>query len=91
MRFTEDELAYLRRFCWEVFHRQDGPGSTVDQCTGHFNEVADLAKVAGVAPEIVDNACALELQDPPPPAAPFPWRSLEHLQQRAQEVRLVHS
>jgi hypothetical protein len=91
MKFTEPELAYLRRFCWEVFHDKDGPGTTIYECRGHFNDLSDLAKDAGVAPEIVDTACSLELRDTPPPATPFPWRSSEHLRQRAQGLTLQES
>jgi hypothetical protein len=91
MKFTKEEAAYLRRFCWDVFHDADGPGTTIYECRGHFNDLNDLAKVSGVAPAIVETACAMDLHDAPPPAARFPWRSLEHLHQRAQEVQLVHS
>ena len=88
MILTEPEIAYLRRFCWEVFHQENGPDTTINQCTGHYNDLADLAATTDIAPEIVQAAYATDYQDTPTPVVPFPWKSLEHLHQRAQELQL---
>lgn len=85
MILTEPAMAYLRRFCWEVFHQENGPETTIDQCPGHYNDLADLAATTTLAPEIVEAAYATGYQDAPPPVVPFPWKSLEHLHERAQE------
>jgi hypothetical protein len=87
MKFTEPELAYLRRFCWELHYLKSGSRPTEDQCLGHYNDLSDLAHASGVAPQVLANHYKEGMVDPAPPEAPFPWRSLDHLEQRAQEVR----
>jgi hypothetical protein len=88
MTLTEQEIAYLRRFCWEVFHQENGPDTTFNQCPGHYNDLADLAATTRLAQEIVEAAYAMDYQDPPLPVVSFPWKSLDHLQQRARELTL---
>jgi hypothetical protein len=91
MILTEQEIAYLRRFCWEVFHQENGPDTTFNQCRGHYNDLADLAATTNLAQEIVETAYAMDYQDTPPPVVPFPWESLDHLHQRARESTLHES
>jgi hypothetical protein len=91
LTLTERELAYLRRFRWEVFHRHDGPGSTVDQRKCHFNDMADLTNVAGVTREIVSEPSATNSQEPPTKVIPFPWDSLASPRSRADEIRQLEA
>lgn len=91
MMLTEAELAYLHRFCWEVFHQENGPDTTINRCPGHYNDLADLAATTDLARETIDAAYATDYQDPPPPEAPFPWESLDHLRERADEIRRLKS
>ncbi len=88
MTLTEPEIAYLRRFCWEVFHQENSPDTTFNECPGHCNDLADLAAPTVLAQEIVESAYATAYQDPPPPVVPFPWESLYHLRRRARESTL---
>ncbi len=87
MNLTEPEIAYLRRFCWEVFHQENGPDTTINQCPGHYNDLADLAATTTLAQEIIQAAYDTDYQDAPPPAAPFPWASLDALHSRAEAIR----
>jgi hypothetical protein len=86
MILTQPEIAYLRRFCWEVFHQENGPDTTINRCPGHYNDLADLAATTNLAQEIIQAAYATDYKDPPPPDVPFPWESLDHLHQRAREI-----
>jgi hypothetical protein len=85
MTLTDSEIAYLRRFCWEVFHQENSPDTTINQCPGHYNDLADLAATTCLARETVEAAYAMDYRDPPPPVVPFPWESLDHLHRRARE------
>jgi hypothetical protein len=91
MALTEQEIAYLRRSCWEVFHQENAPDTTFNQCSGHYNDLADLVATTRLAQGIVEAAYATDYQDPPPPVVPFPWKSLDHLHQRARESTLQES
>ncbi len=87
MNLTEPEIAYLRRFCWEVFHQENGPDTTINRCLGHYNDLADLAATTKLAQEIVQAAYDSSYQDTPPPVVPFPWTSLDALHLRAESLR----
>ena len=87
MNLSEQETAYIRRFCFEVWERIDGPDTTIGQCPGHYYDLADLATVTGIQYEIIGAAETGNLQEPP--IVPFPWQSLDHLHQRAQELQLL--
>lgn len=91
MKLTEPEIKYLRRFCWEVFHQENGPDTTINHCPGHYNDLADLAATTNLAQEIVKAAYESDYQDTPPPAVPFPWDSLDGLQIRAEALRNARS
>lgn len=85
MKFTESEIAFLRRYCWELCYL--GSNSRPTERYGHYSDLADLAHVAGVLLEVAPNWGRGELTDPAPPEVPFPWESPDHLGQRAHEVR----
>jgi hypothetical protein len=87
MNLKEPEIAYLRRFCWEVFHQANGPETTSNRCPCHYNDLADLAATTNLAQEIVQAAYDTDYQDTPPPVVPFPWASLEALHFRAEALR----
>ncbi len=87
MILTEPETAYLRRFCREVFHQENGPYTTINRCSDHYNDLVDLAATTDLAQEIIQAAYTTDYQDPPPPVVPFPWKSLDHLHQRAREIQ----
>jgi len=89
MNLTEPEISYLRRFCWEVFHRENGPDTTINRCPGHYNDLADLAATTDLAREIMQAADEMDYQDTPPPVVPFPWASLDALRDRAEAIRNV--
>jgi hypothetical protein len=86
MTFTEQELAFLRRFCWELGYKADGSRPTEDQCPGHFNDLTDLADASKVVLDVLAHYGQGEMTDPAPPEVPFPWESLDHLARRAKEV-----
>jgi hypothetical protein len=83
-----EEIAYLRRFCWEVFHQENGPETTINQCPGHYYDLADLAATTSLAQETIQAAYDMDYQDPPLPMVPFPWKSLADLHERARELHL---
>jgi hypothetical protein len=87
MTFTEQELAFLKRFCWELGYKAEGARPTEDQCPGHFNDLTDLADASGVVLEVLAHYAQGEMSDPAPPEASFPWQSLDHLGERAREAR----
>jgi hypothetical protein len=90
MIFTEQELAFLRRFCWELCYLDEGLRPTEERCSGHYNDVRDLADASGVISDVLVNFCRGELTDPAPPEVEFPWESLDKLKERADEVRRNH-
>jgi hypothetical protein len=53
MKFTEPELSYVRRFCWELYYLKYGDRPTENQCPGHYNGLSDLAHASGVAPQVL--------------------------------------
>jgi hypothetical protein len=69
----------------------NGSRPTEEQCSDHFNDLHDLADASGVAPEVLANWGRGELTDSPPSESPFPWESLDHLRQRAEEVKMTRS
>lgn len=87
MSLTEQEAAYVRRFCYEVWHRVNGPETTISQCPGHYYDLAALATVSGIQYEVMQAAEENENREPPPPAVPFPWKSLDALGARARELQ----
>jgi len=89
MDLTEPEISYLRRFCWEVFHQENGPDTTINQCPGHNNDLADLAATTNLTQEIIQAAYDSDYKDTPPPVVPFPWASLDALHRRAAAIRNV--
>lgn len=93
MILTEQEAAYVRRFCYEVWHRIDGPDTTINQCPGHYYHLADLATWSGIQYEVIQAAEESGDQESPPPVVPFPWESLDALGARVkalQPSQLVH-
>jgi hypothetical protein len=93
MILTDQEAAYVRRFCFEVWHRIDGPDTTINQCSGHYYDLAALATLSGIQYEVIQAAEESGDQEPPPPVVPFPWDSVDALQDRVKELQhtsLVH-
>jgi hypothetical protein len=66
MILTEQEVAYVRRFCYEVWHRIDGPDTTINQCRGHYYDLADLATWSGIRYEVIKAAEESGDQEPLP-------------------------
>jgi hypothetical protein len=89
MRLTDAETAYLRRFCFEVWYRLDGPGSTVDECKGHYYDLADLATptIQREVGEDIQFEPDYTQKEADYPKVPFPWESLEALHLRALEIQ----
>lgn len=87
MSLTEQEAAYVRRFCYEVWHRMNGPETTINQCPGHYYDLAALATVSGIQYEVIRAAEERDDQEPPPAVVPFPWESLDALGERAKELQ----
>lgn len=80
---TEQEVAYLDRFCYEVEHFLHGPGSVFSECPGRYQ---DLGALTNFAPAEVKARWSNHDREPPP-VAPFPWKSLEALSARSRELR----
>lgn len=87
MSLNDQEAAYVRRFCYEVWHRLSGPETTIHRCPGHYYDLAALATVSGIQYEVIRAAEEAENQEPPPPVVPFPWDSLDALGDRARELQ----
>jgi hypothetical protein len=84
MILSEQEAAYVRRFCYEVWHRIDGPDTTINQCPGHYYDLAALATLSGIQYEVIQAAEESGDQETPPPQVPFPWESLDTLGERVR-------
>jgi hypothetical protein len=87
MNLTQQEAAYVRRFCYEVWHRMNGPETTINQCPGHYYDLAALATVSGIQYEVIQAAEAQGDQESPPAMVPFPWESLDALEERVKEFQ----
>jgi hypothetical protein len=87
MILDDAEAAYVRRFCYEVWHRFEGPDTIRERCSGHYWDLADLARVSGIQHEVIRAAEESDNQEEPPPEASFPWPSLDALRSRAEEFR----
>ncbi len=85
MILTDPQAAYVRRFCYEVWHRMNGPDTTINQCPGHYYDLAALATLSGIQYEVIQAAEESGDQEPPPPAVPFPWESLDAMRERIKE------
>jgi hypothetical protein len=80
---TPEEMAYVRRFCYEVATNQFGPGSIFDYCGDHSHDLEILATETDIQYDILE---AVQAGLEPPPMVPFPWKSLEVLHSRVQEL-----
>ena len=87
MILNDVEAAYIRRFCYEVWHRLEGPGTIRERCSGHYWDLADLATVSGIQHEVIRAAEEADNQEESPPEVPFPWASLDALRSRAEQFR----
>ena len=87
MSLNDAEAAYIRRFCYEVWHRLEGPDTIRERCAGHYWDLADLATGSGIQLEVIRAAEDSDNQEEPPPEVPFPWASLDVLRCRAEELR----
>ena len=82
------EIAYVRRFCYEVATNQFGPGSIFDHCEQHSRDLETLAAETDIQYDIWEE---VQAGQEPPPVVPFPWKSFEVLHSRAQELTLEQS
>jgi hypothetical protein len=87
MILDDAETAYLRRFCYEVWHRLEGPDTIREKCSGYYWDLADLATVSGIQRDVIRAAEEADNQEEPPPVVPFPWASFEALHSRAEGLR----
>ena len=89
MKLTDAEAAYLRRFCFEVWYGLDGPGSTIDECKGHYYDLADLATptIQREVGEDIQLESDYTRKEANYPRVPFPWESPEALHRRALDVQ----
>jgi hypothetical protein len=85
---TPAEVAYLRRFCYEVATNQFGPGSIFDHCRDHCRDLEILATETEIQYDILEEVRAGQ---EPPPETPFPWDSYEDLHRRAEESQVIHT
>ncbi len=86
-RLTKPEMAFIRRFCFEVWHQIKGPDTIRERYEGCYWDLADLATVSGIQYEVIRAAELAGNQEAPPPTVPFPWDSLDALHDRAQVIR----
>ena len=89
MTLNDAEAASIRRFCYEVWHRLEGPDTIREKCAGHSCDLADLATVSGIQHEVIRAAEEADNQEEPPPVVPFPWASLDELHSRAEDHRVL--
>lgn len=89
MNLNEREAAYVRRFCYEVWHRLDGPETTIHQCPGHYYDLAALATASGIQYEVIRAAEESGDREAVPPVVAFPWESLDALGDRAREAQMT--
>jgi hypothetical protein len=89
MKLTDAETAYLHGFCFEVWYGLDGPGSTIDECKGHYYDLADLATPAiqREVGEDIQFESDYTRKEADYSWAPFPWKSLEALHLRALDIQ----
>ncbi len=89
MILNEQEAAYVRRFCYEVWHRLDGPDTTIHRCQGHYYDLAALATISGIQYEVIRAAEEAGGREEVPPVVRFPWESLDALGDRAREAQMT--
>jgi hypothetical protein len=88
LTLTPEEIAYVRRFCYEVATNQFGSGSIFDHCGDHSHDLEILAMETDIQYDVLE---AVQAGLEPPPVVPFPWESFEALHARARELTLEES
>jgi hypothetical protein len=84
LRLTDNEAAYVRRFCYEVASNQFGPGSIFDRCGNHCHDLEILAAETNIQGDALEDYLDHKAA---PPMVEFPWQSFEALHHRAEELR----
>jgi hypothetical protein len=87
MTLNDAEAAFIRRFCYEIWHQLEGPDTIRERCSGYYWDLADLATISGIQREVIRAAEEAENREVPPPEVPFPWASLDELRDRAESLR----
>lgn len=82
-RLSDDEAAYVRRYCYEVASNQFGPGSIFAHCGNHCRALEIMAAETNIQGDALEDFLD---HKPAPPAAAFPWQSFEAFHARAKEL-----
>jgi len=80
------EAAYVRRYCYEVAtnYLNYGLGSIFDYCRDHSLSLEIMAVATDIQYEVLDG---VHTDNKVYPEVPFPWQSLDQMDQRAAEFR----